>query len=303
MCAGGVLSYLVLIPLIKYFGEGLPTPLAPAHKLISAMSPGQIRSEYILYIGAGAVAAGGIISLVQSLPTIWSGLSAGLKDFGATARQGSATAETPRTDREPFNEVCRHRIIVLLAAISLAKPLHMNPLGAVLIVLFGFLFVTVSSRLTGQIGSSSNPISGMTVATLLFTCLVFLLLGWTGSSYYVMALSVGAIVCIAASNGGSTSQDLKTGHLLGATPKYQQLAIMAGCVLSALLLGPVLTKLNESATVYVPVAQVAPAGLSTDVTKLEKTEHLAKPQFKDDQNAYHVWQKTDEEGGPRAVTS
>ncbi len=189
-------------------------------------------------------------------------------------------------------------IIVLLAAISLAKPLHMNPLGAVLIVLFGFLFVTVSSRLTGEIGSSSNPISGMTVATLLFTCLVFLLLGWTGSSYYVMALSVGAIVCIAASNGGSTSQDLKTGHLLGATPKYQQLAIMAGCVLSALLLGPVLTKLNESATVYVPVAQVAPAGLSTDVTKLEKTEHLAKPQFKDDQNAYHVWQTTDETGGP-----
>ena len=132
----------------------------------------------------------------------------------------------------------------------------MNLLGALMIAVFGFLFVTVSSRLTGEIGSSSNPISGMTVATLLLTCLIFLLLGWTGPSYYVTALSVGAIVCIAASNGGTTSQDLKTGYLVGATPRLQQIAILIGALASALVLGPILLKLNEAATVYVPVAQV-----------------------------------------------
>jgi hypothetical protein len=128
----------------------------------------------------------------------------------------------------------------------------MNLLGAVLIIVFGFLFVTVSSRLTGELGSSSNPISGMTVATLLLTCLVFLRLGWTGPSYYVTALSVGAIVCIAASNGGTISQDLKTGFLIGSTPRHQQVAMVVGSVSSALLLGPILLGLNEGSTVYVP---------------------------------------------------
>ena len=142
--------------------------------------------------------------------------------------------------------------LVLVVAIMLARPLHMNLLGASLIVVLGFLFVTVSSRLTGEIGSSSNPISGMTVATLLLTCLVFLLVGWTGPTYYVTALSVGAIVCIASSNGGTTSQDLKTGFLVGATPRNQQIAILVGALVSALVLGPILLKLNDAATVYVP---------------------------------------------------
>src|SRR5204862_875612 len=149
--------------------------------------------------------------------------------------------------------------IVLLAIIALANPLYVGGtgagariLGALLIVILGFLFVTVSSRLTGEIGSSSNPISGMTVATLLITCLVFLVIGWTGSSYYVTALSIGAIVCIASSNGGTTSQDLKTGFLVGSTPKYQQIAILIGALASALVLGPILLVLNDSATVYVP---------------------------------------------------
>ena len=174
----------------------------------------------------------------------------------------------------------------------------MNLLGALLVVLFGFLFVTVSSRLTGEIGSSSNPISGMTVATLLFTCLIFLLVGWTGGTHYVTALSIGAIVCIAASNGGTTSQDLKTGYLLGSTPKYQQIAILAGSLLSAVCLGPILLKLNESKTVYVPIAKVAPAGLHTDTSKLVKQEKLVGPQARDDANMYSVWQKTDDTGGP-----
>ncbi|HEY0386300.1 MAG TPA: OPT/YSL family transporter, partial [Pyrinomonadaceae bacterium] len=121
---------------------------------------------------------------------------------------------------------------------------------------FGFLFVTVSSRLTGEVGSSSNPISGMTVATLLLTCLIFLVLNWTTPTYYVTALSIGAIVCIAASNGGTTSQDLKTGYLVGSTPKYQQIAILVGALASALVLGPILLKLNSAATVYAPQTQL-----------------------------------------------
>src|SRR2546428_13505505 len=136
--------------------------------------------------------------------------------------------------------------------------LQWNILGAILIGAFGFLFVTVSSRLTGEIGSSSNPISGMTVATLLLTCLIFLIVGWTGPSYYVTALSVGAIVCIAASNGGSTSQDLKTGFLVGGTPRFQQIAILVGAFASAVVLGPILTRLNDAKTVYVPAEKVAP---------------------------------------------
>ena len=166
---------------------------------------------------------------------------------------------------------------MLIVGIIAAPALHMNLLGALLIVVFGFLFVTVSSRLTGEIGSSSNPISGMTVATLLLTCLIFLLVGWTGGPYYVTALSVGAIVCIAASNGGATSQDLKTGYLLGSTPKYQQIAILFGAFVSALALGPILLKLNEVNTVYVPIAQVAPAGLRTDPAPLTRRERLTGP--------------------------
>jgi uncharacterized oligopeptide transporter (OPT) family protein len=206
--------------------------------------------------------------------------------------------------------------LALVVAITLAPPLQMNVGGAILIVIFGFLFVTVSSRLTGEIGSSSNPISGMTVATLLLTCGVFLLLGWTAPPYYVTALSVGAIVCIAASNGGSTSQDLKTGFLVGSTPRAQQISILIGALASALVLGPILLKLNAVGTVYVPqttieraaeeqVAEAAAhrtetfkATLRTDPTKLDLHETLEGPQAKDDAKSYLVWQKTDDVDGP-----
>src|SRR5206468_4905795 len=141
----------------------------------------------------------------------------------------------------------------IIAVITFATPLHMNLLGALLILVFGFLFATVSSRLTGEVGSSSNPISGMAVATLLFTCLIFLIVGWTGGGYVVTALSIGGIVCIASSNGGTTSQDLKTGFLVGATPKMQQIAILFGALASALTLGYVLLFLNNAYTVYVPM--------------------------------------------------
>jgi putative OPT family oligopeptide transporter len=251
MCAGGVLAYLVLIPLIKFFGEGMTAIVTPGDKLISDMSPNDIRGAYVLYIGAGAVAAGGIISLFRSLPTIWHGIKGGISDL----RGGQAAQESMlRTDRDLSMKFVLGGIILLIALIMIVPQLHLqgNLLGAILIIAFGFLFVTVSSRLTGEIGSSSNPISGMTVATLLLTCLIFLIVGWTSPIYYVTALSIGAIVCIAASNGGTTSQDLKTGFLVGATPKYQQIAILIGATASALILGPILLELNSAGTVYVP---------------------------------------------------
>lgn len=260
MLAGGALSYLVLIPLIKFFGDTAEKPLAPATaKAISEMSPGEVRGDYILYIGAGAVATAGIISLFRSLPTIWSGLKSGLADLrGGSHEEGS---NLPRTDQDLSMKWVIIGVIVLMAAIMLAPQLGLsvfsNPLvsflGALLIIVLGFLFVTVSSRLTGEIGSSSNPISGMTVATLLITCLVFLGLGWTAPSpYFVTALSIGGIVCIAASNGGTTSQDLKTGFLVGGTPRHQQVAILVGALASAIVIGPILMVLNDNGTVYAP---------------------------------------------------
>jgi len=203
---------------------------------ISQMEPDAIRGAYVLYIGAGAVAAGGIISLFRSLPTIWHGLKGGLSDL----RGGqAASANVPRTDQDLSMKVVVGGVLVLIAMIMILPQLHLqfNLLGAILIIAFGFLFVTVSSRLTGEIGSSSNPISGMTVATLLLTCLIFLIVGWSGPSYYVTALSIGGIVCIAASNGGTTSQDLKTGFLVGATPRAQQIGLLIGVVTATVVVG------------------------------------------------------------------
>jgi putative OPT family oligopeptide transporter len=293
MCAGGVLAYLVLIPIIKFFGSAIAGPLAPGTIPISEMGPNDIRGAYVLYIGAGAVAAGGIVSLVRSLPTIWQGLRGGLRDIAT----GGSTASVKRTDQDLPMKAVLIGSLAIIGIVWLSPSLHMNLLGALLIVVFGFLFVTVSSRLVGEIGSSSNPISGMTVATLLFTCLIFLIVGWTGPGYYVTALSVGAIVCIAASNAGGTSQDLKTGFLVGATPRLQQQSILVGAFASALILGPILLRLNDSATVYVPIEKVAP-GLETDASKLTASDRIRGPQAAQDSKSYKVWQKTDTVRGP-----
>ena len=309
MCAGGALSYLVLIPLIKFFGDESPaTIIAPGKVPIAEMTPDLVRDAYVLYIGAGAVAAAGIISMFQAMPAIWRGIKGSFKGArppgaagaSATGAAGGSGGGVPRTQRDMSMKVVLAGIVVILAAISLAPSLHMNFLGAVLIVVFGFLFVTVSSRLTGEIGSTSNPISGMTVATLLLTCLIFLIVGWTGGTYYVTALSVGAIVCIAASNGGSTSQDLKTGCLVGATPRSQQLAILAGALCSALVLGWVLQLLDRSGTVYIPAREIAPAGIHAtafDPANANR-ETLHGPQARDDSSAYYTWHKTDSVGAP-----
>ena len=253
MLAGGVLSYLILIPAIKIFGENISTVMFPASTLIRDMTPDMVRNAYVLYIGAGAVATGGIISLIKSFPTIISAFQRGFKSF-LDSRKGQESKEVvERTDRDLPLSVVVFGSLGLVLAIWLAPILHINAISAILIVLFGFFFVTVSSRITGEIGSSSNPISGMTVATLLITCLLFLAAGWTGVSYRAMALCTAAIVCIAASNGGTISQDLKTGYLVGATPKYQQLAIMIGVISSALVIGFTVMLFNNAYTTIAPV--------------------------------------------------
>ena len=295
MCAGGVLAYLVLIPAIKFFGDHVTGIVPPGTMPISQMGPDDVRGAYILYIGAGAVAAGGIISLFRSIPTIWHGLRGGLADL---LGQHGPREHAPRTDRDLSMRVVIIGCLAIVAVIMAVPQLHLrgNLLGAFLIVLFGFLFVTVSSRLTGEIGSSSNPISGMTVATLLLTCLAFLIVGWTSPAYFVTALSIGGIVCIAASNGGTTSQDLKTGFLVGSTPKSQQIAILFGALASALTLGYVLLFLNNAYTVYVPMP--ATSELHAPSGELGRAEKLRGLQGLSDENTYRAWERTDPAGGP-----
>jgi len=313
MMGGGVLSYLVLIPMIKFFGDAVTSPVAPEiSKTIAEMSPSGIRSAYVLYIGAGAVAMAGIISLCRSLPTIWHGLKGGLADLrgGSSAANGN----TPRTDKDISMKWVVVGVIGLIAAIMLFPQLGlsvlMNPLvsfgGAILIIILGFLFVTVSSRLTGEVGSSSNPISGMTVATLLITCLVFLGLGWTAADpYFVTALSIGGIVCIAASNGGTTSQDLKTGFWVGGTPWRQQIAILVGALASALVLGFLLIMLNNNETYFQKIDAANPvASLTIPENKLFKQngqlqmEKVTNGKYKDTDTAtYRVWQNTEPKDG------
>ncbi len=295
MVAGGVLAAFVLMPAIRLFGDGLQTPLYPGTKLIKDMSEDEIHRQYVLYIGAGAVAAGGIISLFQALPLILGSFGAAIRDLTRSSNRGSDGVR--RTDRDLPLWIVGVGSVGLVIAIWATSPLHnllpwvpqlhMNPLGAVLIVLFSFLFVTVSSRITGEIGSSSNPISGMTVATLLLTCLIFLGIGWTRPEDRLTALSVAAVVCIAASNGGTTSQDLKTGYLVGATPIWQQLAILVGALASALVIGFLLIILNDSATIYSKKDLPSPKK-PIDVAALTETGTAPN-----DNTVYHVLRVSD----------
>ena len=269
MMAGGVLSFVILVPLITHFGSALAEPLGVGVTVpIAKMSPGQIRNAYLLYIGAGAVATGGFISLARSLPTIVQAFRRGLSSLSV-----SGADKPKRTEQDLSMKVVLFGSIALVVAIAVAPILQINAVSAVLIVLFGFFFVTVSSRITGEIGSSSNPISGMTVATLLITCLLFVLVGWTGVNYKAMALTTAALVCVAASNGGTISQDLKTGFLVGGTPHRQQKAILVGVVTSAIVIGITLLYLNRSAETIAPkhtvyAAYTVPAdALARDATQ------------------------------------
>ena len=312
MMGGGILSYLVLIPMIKFFGGAMTTPVAPAlGKTIAEMEPDAVRGAYVLYIGAGAVAMAGIISLARSLPTIIHGLKGGLADLRGSKESKS---NLPRTDQDLSMKWVVAGVLALIAAVMLVPKLGLSvfthPLvsifGSILIIILGFLFVTVSSRLTGEVGSSSNPISGMTVATLLITSLAFLALGWTAADpYFVTALSIGGIVCIAASNGGTTSQDLKTGFWVGSTPRNQQIGILVGALASALVLGYLLIILNNNETYYQKIDASSPvASMKLSEDKLFRqngalqTEHVTNGKYKDTDTAeYRVWQNTEPEAG------
>jgi len=247
MVAGGVLSWLVLIPLITLIGEGLTVPFAPETvKLISNMSPDEIWSKYIRYIGAGAVTFGGIITLIKSLPTIINAFRDSLKDFKQQGKTIENRESIPRTEKDlPLYFVLIGSVVLLILMMVLPN-LPTNFFSALLILVFGFFFVTVSSRIVGLIGSSSNPVSGMTIATLMATALIFLGIGWTDSAYQSVALVVGSIVCIAAANAGATSQDLKTGYVLGATPWRQQIGLLIGVLASVVAIGFTLLLLERT---------------------------------------------------------
>jgi putative OPT family oligopeptide transporter len=246
LVAGGVLSYLVLIPLITFIGDMLPEILKPGAGLIKDMSPSEIRLGYVRYIGAGAVAAAGLITLIRTLPTIISAFRDSFKSL-KDVKAGIAPA---RTERDiPITYVIAGSLALVLIVALLPQLPGTFPgtlFMGLLVVIFGFFFVTVSSRIVGIIGTSSNPISGMTIATLMATCLIFVSLGWTGEVYQSLALAVGGIVCIAAANAGATSQDLKTGYIVGATPVYQQVGFIIGVAASTLVIGLTLQALDAS---------------------------------------------------------
>lgn len=245
MVAGGVLSWLVLIPLITLIGDGLAVPLAPeTSMLISEMSPSQIWNGYIRYIGAGAVTFGGIITLIKTLPTIVSAFRDSFKDLRSKDTQAESSKLRTEKDFPLIYVVVGSVGLVIL--MSVLPNIPTNFLSAIMIVVFGFFFVTVASRIVGLIGSSSSPVSGMTIATLMATSLIFIGIGWTGDYYQPIALVVGSIVCIAAANAGATSQDLKTGYLVGATPAKQQLGLLIGVLVSTVAVGFTLLLLNDT---------------------------------------------------------
>src|SRR5436189_3346116 len=276
--AGGCLDYVVLMPAIKLFGSAMTEPMFGTTKLIRDMDAGEIRAAFVFYIGAGAVATAGIIALARSLPTIVGAFRAGFADMRAS-RLGQAVAAKLRTDDDLPISVTVFGSIALAIAISLLPQIGVNLLGGILIIIFGFFFTTVSSRICGQVGSSANPISGMTIAALIAISFIFLLLGWNQIDDRVRAISIACVIAVAVANGGNTSQDLKTGFLVGATPKRQQIAILIGAIGSALAVGWTLTFLNSAYSYQVPETRagfVAPAsGKSADGNVVVHTETMA----------------------------
>ena len=275
--AGGCLAYVVLMPAIKLFGSAMTEPMFGTTKLIRDMSAGEIRAAFVFYIGAGAVASAGIIALARSLPTIASAFRAGFADMRAS-RLGQAVARL-RTDDDLPISLTVFGSVVLAIIIAMLPQIGVNLLGGILIIIFGFFFTTVSSRSCGQVGSSANPISGMTIAALIAISFIFLLLGWNQIDDRVRAISIACVIAVAVANGGNTSQDLKTGFLVGATPKRQQIAILIGAIGSALAVGWTLTFLNSAYSYPVPEVRagfVAPAsGTSPDGNVVVHTETMS----------------------------
>jgi putative OPT family oligopeptide transporter len=290
--AGGVFSWLVLMPLIYFFGKELGHPLYPGTIPIAQMGPSQLWSTYIRPMGAGAVAASGLITLLRTMPTIISALTEGFKNLRPKPGAAETTPAKPiRTEDDLSMRT------VLLGSIALVvftflflqfKPVPgayvgvlPNLAASLFVVIFGFLFVTVSSRIVGLIGSSANPMSGMAIATLMATCAIFLSMGWTAPAYGALAITIGGIVAIAAANAGDTSQDLKTGYLIGATPRLQQIALFIGVVVSTIVIGLTLNLMNTGLQEFRTAAQPwdinashPGVALQTDAQRLPEQFHV-----------------------------
>jgi putative OPT family oligopeptide transporter len=237
MLGGAVLGYLGIAPLIAYLGANMPNIVPPADKLISEMSPAELRSNYIKYLGVGAVALGGFVSLVKSLPVIFHSFAVGAKQIMGKRTAEEVEKSKLRTEKElPMKTVIIGALLVILL-IWLYPGTELHLLGAALVVIFGFFFVVVAARIVGIVGSSSSPVSGMTIATLLVTSVILLSFGVSGFRGMVTVMSIGTVVCIAVCLSGDIAQDLKTGYLLGATPRQQQVMEFVGLLFPALAMG------------------------------------------------------------------
>lgn len=244
MLSGAVLGYLGIGPLLSFIGNQIPgVTISPGDIPLSDMDPGQLRNFYIKYLGVGAVALGGFVSLIKSFPTIVSSFS---KGFSELTGKKINKEDIPRTDRDMSMKWVLLGVVGIIIAIWALPGTELHFLGAVLAVLFGFFFVVVAARIVGIVGSSSSPVSGMTIATLLVTCLILLYFGVEGTAGMITAMSVGSIVCIAVCMSGDIAQDLKTGYLLGATPSKQQWMEFVGLLFPAIAMGFTLYILNDT---------------------------------------------------------
>jgi putative OPT family oligopeptide transporter len=276
--AGGIISWLVMMPAIKFYGQlAGNTPIYPSTIPIPQMTPDDIWRSYIRPMGAGAVAAAGVITLLRTMPTIVSALRSGLKDVRAEgAAQSSAST---RIDRDvPMGWVILGSIVIIamMWVLLTFRPMegaatrwYQNLFAGLFVTVFGFLFVTVAGRISGLLGNSSNPVSGMSIATLMATCAIFFLAGWTAPNYAVLALMIGGVVCIAAAIAGATSQDLKTGYLVGATPFWQQMGLLVGVTVSTVAIGATLNLMNKGLEKYLPTPipvniQALPSGVKIE---------------------------------------
>ncbi len=276
--AGGIVSWLVIMPAIKFYGQlAGNTPIYPSTIPIPQMTPDDLWRSYIRPMGAGAVAAAGLITLLRTMPTIISALRAGLKDVRAEgAGQSGASSKIDRDVPMRWVIAGSVLIIAMMWVLLTFHPMqgaqtqwYQNLFAGVFVVVFGFLFVTVAGRISGLLGNSSNPVSGMSIATLMATCAIFFLAGWTAPNYAVLALMIGGVVCTAAAIAGATSQDLKTGYLVGATPFWQQMGLLIGVTVSTIAIGATLNLMNKGLEKYLPTQigvnlQALPSGVKIE---------------------------------------